>query len=54
MGVILEALEIIFEMERKRSNENITRREVNFPSYKTCVFPFFLFRPLLLSNLITF
>jgi hypothetical protein len=32
-------------------NEKITRREINFPTYKT---RFFFFGPLLLSNFITF
>ncbi len=33
--MILQALEIIFEMQRKRNNEKITRREINLPTYKT-------------------
>jgi hypothetical protein len=33
-----EALEIIFEVERKKNNEII--REISFPIYKTCFFPF--------------
>jgi hypothetical protein len=45
MATLLQALEIIFEVQRKRSNEKITRREINFPIYKTF---FFLFGPLLL------
>jgi hypothetical protein len=35
MGVLPEALKIIFEMQRKGNNEKITR-EINFPIYKTC------------------
>ncbi len=35
MGVLLQVLEIIFEVQRKMSNEKITRREINFPTYKT-------------------
>jgi hypothetical protein len=42
-------------VQRKRSNEKLKRKKLNVPSYKTFLFPFFLlFRPLLLSNLITF
>jgi hypothetical protein len=32
MGTLPQALEIIFEMNRKRSNEKITKREINFPT----------------------
>jgi hypothetical protein len=28
------ALEIIFEMQRKRSNEKIARRKISSPTYK--------------------
>jgi hypothetical protein len=35
MGVLPQAIEIIFEVERERSNEKITRRKINFPTYKT-------------------
>jgi len=35
METLPRALEIIFEVQRKRSNEKITRREINFPTYKT-------------------
>jgi hypothetical protein len=58
MGTLLRVLEIIFKVQRKMSNEKITRREINFPIYKTCFFPFKkkkkIFGPLLSSNLITF
>jgi hypothetical protein len=54
MGVLPQALEIIFEVQRKRSNEKITRREISFPIYKTFFSFFFFFGPLQLSNLITF
>jgi hypothetical protein len=55
MGVLPQVLEIIFEVQRKMSNEKIIRREISFPIYKTrFLFPFFLFGPLLFSNLITF
>jgi hypothetical protein len=36
---------IIFEVQRKMSNEKITRRKISFPTYKTCFFSFF-FPPL--------
>jgi len=53
MGALLQALEIIFEMQRKRGNEKITREKKNFPTCKTIFFSL-LFGPFLLSNLITF
>jgi hypothetical protein len=52
MGTLPQALKIIIEMQRKRSNEKITRRKKNFPTYKI-LFYFFLFGPFLLSNFIT-
>jgi hypothetical protein len=54
MGALPQVLEIIFEVQRKMNNEKITRREINFPTYKFYLFIYFLFEPLLLSNLITF
>jgi len=58
MEALFQVFEIIFEVQRKMSNEKITRREINFPIYKTCFFPFKkknkIFGPLLSSNLITF
>jgi hypothetical protein len=56
MGVLPQALEIIFALQKKKSNEKITRRKISFPTYKTLFFFFFFlpFAPLLLSNLITF
>jgi hypothetical protein len=42
MEVLPQALEITFEMQRKMSNEKITRnKKKNFPTYKTCFFFFF-------------
>jgi hypothetical protein len=35
MGALLQVLEIIFEVQKKMNNEKITRREINFPTYKT-------------------
>jgi hypothetical protein len=51
MGVLPQVLEIIFEVQRKMSDEKITIIEISFPTYRTC--SFFLYTPLL-SNLITF
>ncbi len=39
--MLLQALEIIFEVQWKKNNEKITRREISFPIYKTRFFPFF-------------
>jgi len=36
-----QALEIIFEVQRKKSNEKITRKKIGFPTYKNTFF-FFL------------
>jgi hypothetical protein len=41
MGTLPQALEIIFEVQRKRDNKKITRKEINIPTYKTHFFPFF-------------
>jgi hypothetical protein len=32
MGMLLQVLEIIFEMQKKMANEKITRREISFPT----------------------
>jgi hypothetical protein len=50
MGTLPQALEIIFEVERKRSNEKLVRRKINFPTCEMCVF--FFFGPLVLSKLL--
>jgi len=39
MGALSQSLEIIFELQRKRNNEKITRRKIKFSSYKTRLFP---------------
>jgi hypothetical protein len=36
-----QALQIIFEVQKKRSNGKLTRRKINFPTYKTHFFGFF-------------
>jgi hypothetical protein len=51
MGALLQALEIIFQVQRKKNNEKLTRKKKAFQLIKRI---FFLFEPLLLSNLITF
>jgi len=38
MEVLLQVLEIIFEVQRKMSNEKITKRDISFPTYKTFFF----------------
>jgi hypothetical protein len=35
MGVLPQVLKFIFEVQRKMSNEKLTGREINFPTYKT-------------------
>jgi hypothetical protein len=51
MGALPQALKIIFEMQRKKSNEKITRRNKSFPTYKmcACVF-FFLWTPFIFKS----
>jgi hypothetical protein len=43
MGVLPQALEIIFEMQMKRSNEKITRKKKAFKFTKHVFFFFFFF-----------
>jgi hypothetical protein len=40
MGVLPQALEIIFEVQMKRSNEKIARRKISFSTHKTWFFLF--------------
>jgi hypothetical protein len=54
MGALPQALVIILEKQRKRSNEKITRRKISFSTYNAFFKKVLLFGPLLLSNLITF
>jgi len=59
VGILPQALEIIFEMKRKRSNEKITRRrrrrKKKLSNLRNTFFPvLLLFGPLLLSKLLTF
>jgi len=56
MGALPQALEIVFEVQRKRSNEKITSKKKSFPTYKMRFFFFclLLFGPLLLLNIISF
>jgi F0F1-type ATP synthase membrane subunit a len=53
MGVAPQALEIIFEVQRKTINEKITRKKKQLYNLQNAFF-FLLFGPLLLSNLIPF
>jgi hypothetical protein len=50
LEIIFVQLEIIFEMQRKMIKEKLTQKQKSFSIYKT----FFFFKPLLLSNLMTF
>jgi hypothetical protein len=43
MGVLLQVLEIIFEVKMKRSNEKIRRKEKAFQCTKKHFYLFFLF-----------
>jgi len=38
MEALPRALEIIFEVQRKKNNEKITRRKISFRTYKTGFF----------------
>jgi hypothetical protein len=42
MGALPQVQEIIFEVQRKMNNEKIARRKINFSTYKTRFFSFFL------------
>jgi hypothetical protein len=53
MGTLPQVLEIIFEMQRKMSNEKITRKKKKLSNF-FFFFIFSLFGPLLLSYLVTF
>ncbi len=53
--VLPKALEIIFEVQKKRSNEKIARRKIRFSTYKTQFsFLLLLFGLLLFSKVLTF
>jgi hypothetical protein len=52
MGLLPQVLEIIFEVQWNMNNEKITKRRINFPTYKKRFF--FFLGPLLFSNLIKF
>jgi hypothetical protein len=43
MRVLPQALEIVFEVQRKRRNEKIARRKINFSTYKTRFFSYLYF-----------
>jgi hypothetical protein len=42
MGVLPRVLEIIFEVQRKMSNETIIKRKISFPTYTTRFFSFWI------------
>jgi hypothetical protein len=48
MEALLQAVKIVLEVQRKRSNVKITRRKISFSTYKTQLKVF------ILSNMITF
>jgi len=52
MGVLPQALEIIFKMQRKKNNEKIAVRKISFPTYKTIFF--LLFGPTLKASNFSF
>jgi len=54
MGALPQALEILFEMQRKRSNEKITRKKKKKFSNSRNLFFFFFFWPVLFSKFLTF
>jgi hypothetical protein len=55
MGVLPQVLEMIFEVQRKRINEKITRRIISFSKLQNTFFSFLLFfGTFLLSDLVTF
>jgi hypothetical protein len=43
MGALSQVLEIIFEVQRKRSNGKITRRKMSFVTFKTHFLKSFFF-----------
>jgi hypothetical protein len=55
METLPEALEILFEVQRKRNNEKISKKKNKLSNSKNMIFfCFLLFGPLLLSKLLTF
>jgi hypothetical protein len=56
MGALPQALEIIFQVQGKRSNEKFYKKKNKLSNFKNMFFffIFLLFGPLLFSNLITF
>jgi hypothetical protein len=40
MGTLLQGVEIIFEVQRKKINKKITREKTSFPTYRTSFFLF--------------
>jgi len=54
MGMLPQALEIIHEMKRKRSNEKNNKKNTLSTLENAFYFIFLLFGPLLFLNLVTF
>jgi hypothetical protein len=55
MGVLPQALEIIFEVQMNWSNEKIARRKISFPTHKMWFFfSLLLFEPFLLSKILIY
>jgi hypothetical protein len=53
MRALPQALEIIFEVQKRRSNEKTARKKKSFSTYKMQFF-FFSLDPFLFSKLLTF
>jgi len=49
MGVLPQALEIIFEVQRKKITEKITRRKISFSTYKLRYYYYYYYYSLDLS-----
>jgi hypothetical protein len=45
MGTLLQALGIIFEVQRKTNIEKITSRKISFPTYKFYLFIYLFLDP---------
>jgi hypothetical protein len=54
MRTLPQALEIIFEVQRKRNNEKIARRKISFSTYKNILFFFAITLTFKASNFLIF
>jgi hypothetical protein len=50
MGVVLQALEIIFQVKRKRHNEKIAQSKISFTTHKKYYFSLWMPPPFEASN----